>query len=80
MREKEILYRAIETILQVYSKEIRMDSTFDLDLGADSIDLAQIFAYAEEELGISLIRTDLEKVKTVQDAYDLIMRSEEKIG
>ena len=70
--EYEALKRSIEHVLQVYIKEIGLESTFAGDLGADSIDMVQIFRDTEQELGIQIPDVDFEKIITVQDALDII--------
>lgn len=71
--ELDILKKAITRVLQVYVLEINEDSTFGGDLGADSIDMMQIFQCVEQELGIHIKDVDLEKVITVRDALHVIM-------
>ena len=69
------LKRAIEGVLQVYVKEIFLESTFESDLGADSIDLAGIFQRVERETGNKITVKEPVKVKTVADALKLIVKS-----
>lgn len=71
--ELDILKKAITRVLQVYVLEINEDSTFGGDLGADSIDMMQIFQCVEQELGIHIKDVNLEKVITVRDALHVIM-------
>lgn len=52
--ELEVLKKAITKVLQVYISEIQEDSTFEGDLGADSIDMMQIQKCVEDELGITI--------------------------
>ena len=73
--ELEVLKEAIESVLMVYEKEIHLDSVFLGDLGADSIDLMQIFQICEERLGISTDPAKAEEVVTVQDALNLILEA-----
>ncbi len=79
--ELEILKESIARILQVYEKEIREESTFAGELGADSIDLAQILQCVEEQLHIRLKVADLNSIETVADALNLIKeaRNEEAL-
>ncbi len=72
--EYEILKKAIEKILQVYNGEILPEATFETELGADSIDMAQIMKLVEEELGIKLPAEEWGRSVTVGDALELIMR------
>ena len=72
--EYDVLKKAIEKTLQVYNTEITPESTFETALGADSIDMAQIFKLVEEELDIKIPIDEWSGVCTVQDAYELICR------
>lgn len=66
--EYKILKEAILRVLQVYETEISMESTFDMDLGADSIDMMQMMQYIEKETGKKFRAVDLDKIVTVEDA------------
>lgn len=66
--EYKILKEAILRVLQVYETEISMESTFDMDLGADSIDMMQMMQYIEKETGKKFRTVDLDKIVTVEDA------------
>ncbi len=70
-----VLKKAIERVLQVYVKEIMLKSTFETDLGADSIDLAQIFRIVERETGNQISVNEPERVVTVEDALKLVVKS-----
>lgn len=73
--EYEALKAAIDRVLQVYIKEIHMDSRLGSDLGADSIDITQIFKCVEDTLGIKINDVNLEDVVTVEDALNVIKAS-----
>lgn len=66
--EYKILKEAILRVLQVYETEISMESTFDSDLGADSIDMMQIMKYVENKTGKKFRAVELDKIVTVADA------------
>lgn len=66
--EYKILKEAILRVLQVYESEISMGSTFELDLGADSIDMMQIMQYIEKKTEKKFRAVDLDKIVTVADA------------
>lgn len=72
--ELDALKRAITKVLQVYISEITEESTFEGDLGADSIDMMQIQKCVEEELGISITGASMENIKTVADAVAYIKK------
>lgn len=73
--ELEALKNAITKVLQVYVTEIKEESTFEGDLGADSIDMMQIQKCVEEELGIKIKGASMENIKTVADALEWIKKS-----
>ncbi|MBR1471116.1 MAG: acyl carrier protein [Lachnospiraceae bacterium] len=72
--EYEVLKQAVKKALQVYDAEIQPESVFETELGADSIDMAQIFRLVEEQLNISIPKERISDVRTVRDAYELIRR------
>ena len=76
--ELDILKEAIEEVLQVYIKEISLESTFETDLGADSIDMVQILNLVEEKMGIEIPNIELEKMITVKDALDVLLSVKNK--
>ena len=73
--EYEVLKKAIKTALQVYDAEILEDSVFATELGADSIDLAQIYRLVEKELNIRIPEKAIAETKTVRDAHDFILKA-----
>ncbi len=76
--EYDVLKNAIRIVLQVYDKEIQPEAAFETALGADSIDMAQIFKLVEEELDVELKGIDLAGIVTVDDAHKAIMAAMEK--
>jgi acyl carrier protein len=72
MNEYEVLKRAVEKVLKVYSKEISVSVTFEKELGADSIDIAQILKCAEEELGVTTDLSGVDDIITVGDALKVL--------
>ena len=75
--EYEILKEAISRVLQVYETEISMESTFDLDLGADSIDMMQIMQYIEQKTKKKFRAVELDKIVTVADAVRMMQEQME---
>ncbi len=75
--EYKILKEAVLRVLQVYETEISMESTFDLDLGADSIDMMQMMQYIEKETGKKFRTVDLDKIVTVEDAVRMMQEQME---
>ena len=75
--EFEKLQKIIAEVLNLSEEEIRPDSTFVDDLGADSLDVFQIIMGIEEEFDIEIDNEEAEKITTVQDAVDQIKKAEE---
>ena len=75
--EFEKLQKIIAVVLNLSEEEIRPDSTFVDDLGADSLDVFQIIMGIEEEFDIEIDNEEAEKITTVQDAVDQIKKAVE---
>lgn len=75
--EFEKLQKIIAEVLNLSEEEIRPDSTFVDDLGADSLDVFQIIMGIEEEFDIEIDNEEAEKITTVQDAVDQIKKAAE---
>jgi len=58
--------------LGVKKEEIRPESSFVDDLGADSLDTVEIVMALEEEFGIEIPDEDAEKISTVGEAIQYI--------
>lgn len=70
--EFEKLKSIIVEVLNVDESEVKMESTFIDDLGADSLDVFQIIMGLEEEFDIEIPNEDAEKIVTVGDAVEAI--------
>ena len=70
--EFEKLRDIIVDVLSVNPDEVKPDTKFIDDLGADSLDIYQIIMGVEEELDIEVNEEDAEKIVTVQDALEMI--------
>jgi acyl carrier protein len=64
--------RIIKEQLDVDEKDIKLESTFIDDLGADSLGLVELVLAFEEAFEIDIPDEDTEKIRTVQDAVDYI--------
>ena len=62
----------INLVLNVDPDEITMETTFQDDLGADSLDVYQIIMGIEEEFDIEIPAETAEQVTTVEDAVEMI--------
>ncbi len=72
--EFEKLQDIIADVLNVSKDDIRPETTFVDDLGADSLDIFQIIMGIEEEFDIEIDNDEAEKISTVQDAVDQIKK------
>ena len=70
--EFEKLKKIISEVLNVDPDEITMETTFQDDLGADSLDVYQIIMGIEEEFDIEIPAETSEQVTTVEDAVEMI--------
>lgn len=70
--EFEKLQTIIAEVLTVDVEEITMESTFVDDLGADSLDVAQIIMGIEDQFDIEIPDEVAEKIVTVGDAVEQI--------
>ena len=70
--EFEKLKKIIAEVLNVDPDEITMETTFQDDLGADSLDVYQIIMGIEEEFDIETPAETAEQVTTVEDAVEMI--------
>ena len=70
--EFEKLKEIIVDVLNVSEEDIKMETTFVDDLGADSLDIFQIIMGIEEAFDIEIENEDAEKIVTVGDAVEQI--------
>ena len=77
VREYEKRQEIRADVLNVQKDEIRPETTFVDDLGADSLDIFQIIMGIEVEFDIYIDNEEAEKIVTVQDAVDQIKKAVE---
>ncbi|MDD5937228.1 MAG: acyl carrier protein [Clostridiales bacterium] len=70
--EFEKLQKIIGEVLNIDPEEIKMETTFVDDLGADSLDVFQIIMGIEEEFDIEIPNEEAENIVTVADAVEQI--------
>ena len=58
--------------LSVPEADITVDSRFQEDLDADSLDLVEAVLALEEEFGVSIPEEEMDDVKTVGEAVNLV--------
>lgn len=64
--------------LNVKKEDIKLDSSFVDDLGADSLDTVELVMALEEEFEAEIPDEDAEKIVTVQDAVNYVQARAEK--
>ena len=72
--EFDKLCKIIAEVLGVDAAEVKEDTTFMEDLGADSLDLYQILIKVEEEFDIKISADAIDEIVTVGQAMDLIKK------
>ena len=70
--EFEKLQEIIADVLNVQKDEIKPETTFVDDLGADSLDIFQIIMGIEEEFDVEIDNDTAEQIVTVGDAAEAI--------
>lgn len=61
--------------LNVSPDEVKPESKFVEDLGADSLDVVEMIMALEEKFEIEIPDSEAEKIKTVQDVVDYIEKA-----
>ena len=70
--EFEKLREIIADVMNIDEMEIKEDSSFENDLGADSLDVFQIIMGIEDAFDIEIDNDEAEKIVTVGDAVEQI--------
>ena len=76
MSEQEVLDKVIQLISERFSVDvlkITKDTTFQEDLGADSLDVVELVMELEDTFGIQISDEDAEKIVTIGDAVNYII-------
>ena len=69
---EEKVKRIIVDQLGVDEDEVKPESSFVDDLGADSLDVVELVMALEEEFGLEINDEDAEKISTVKQAIEYI--------
>jgi acyl carrier protein len=76
-REKQIAEKVKQIIVEqlgVDEGEVTSSASFIDDLGADSLDNVELVMAFEEEFDLEIPDEEAEKIRTVQDAIDYIIK------
>lgn len=68
----EAVKKIIVEVKDISGDEIQMDSRFEEDLEADSLDVVEMIMLIEEEYEFEIPEDIAEKLKTVKDVVDYI--------
>ncbi len=68
----EVVREIIVEILDIPVEEIKMESTFEKDLDADSLDIVEMLMLLEEKYDIEIPEETAEGMKTVKDVVDYV--------
>ena len=77
MDVKEVEAKIKEIIveqLNVDESEVTPDASFIDDLGADSLDIVELVMAIEEAFDIEIPDEDAEKIRTVKDAIEYVLK------
>ena len=72
MENMQRVYKVVAEQLGVNEADIKNESSFVGDLGADSLDTVELVMALEEEFGCEIPDEDAEKITTVQQAIDYV--------
>lgn len=72
MENFDKLKKILIDVLGAKEEDIKAESKFVDDLGADSLDLVELIMAFEDKLGIEISDEDAEKIVTVKDTLDYI--------
>ena len=70
----ELVREIAADVLQVDIDKVGPDTDLIEDLQADSLSLVEMVAALEEAFEVHVPEEDVDKIRTVQDAYDLLLR------
>ena len=76
MSEQEVLDKVIQLISERFSVDvlkISKDTTFQEDLGADSLDVVELVMELEDAFGIQISDEDAEQIVPIGDAVNYIV-------
>lgn len=75
---EERIRKIVVEQLGVKEEEVKNESSFVDDLGADSLDTVELVMALEEEFDVEIKDDEAEKITTVQQAIDFVKERTEK--
>ena len=76
MDRDEVINKVTDIVCEMLGKEaseVKLESSFVDDLGADSLDTVDLVMQLEEEFDLTIVDDDAENISTVQEAVDYIL-------
>ena len=76
MDRDEVINKVTDIVCEMLGKEaseVKLESSFVDDLGADSLDTVELVMPLEEEFDLTIVDDDAENISTVQEAVDYIL-------
>ena len=74
MDRDEVINKVTDIVCEMLGKEaseVKLESSFVDDLGADSLDTVELVMQLEEEFDLTIVDDDAENISTVQEACGL---------
>jgi acyl carrier protein len=71
---EEKIKKVVMDKFKIDASKVTNNARFTDDIGADSLDLAELIMLFEEEFECEIPQADAEKIKTVQDAIDYVSK------
>ena len=81
MNEQELMEQVKKVVVEqlgVAESEVKRESSFVDDLGADSLDTVELVMALEEAFSIEIPDEDAEKIKTIGDTVNYVMAHAKK--
>ncbi len=75
---EERVIRIVCDQLGVNKDQVTRNTSFQEDIGADSLDIVELVMELEEEFSITIPDEEAEKIKTVGEAIDYIQKESDK--
>ena len=75
MDRDEVINKVTDIVCEMLGKEaseVKLESSFVDDLGADSLDTVELVMALEEEFDLEIADEDAEKISTVNEAVEYI--------
>ena len=75
MDRDEVINKVTDIVCEMLGKkasEVKLESSFVDDLGADSLDTVELVMQLEEEFDLTIVDDDAENISTVQEASWII--------